>query len=203
MRAKALVQLGVLKSVSARGKLADFMEYANDVISSGEKLLVFIYLDEVVQEIKKVFPDALFYTGKENEAKKNAAIHEFQRCTICDKRFERHGNEDHEFSPTDSNLIFVNYKAGGVGITLTAASIMVHLELPWNPKDVEQDEGRLHRMSQKNAVQNSFFIGKGTVDEYVYQIIADKREMSNMCTGAEDGTEESVMESVMDLLFKK
>lgn len=202
MRAKALVQLGVLKSISARGKISDFMEYAGDILLSGEKMVVFVYLEEVVNVLRKTFPSALFYTGSENESKKNQAIHDFQKCTVCDKRFERHGAESHEFEPSDNQLFFVNYKAGGVGITLTVASIMVHLELPWNHKDVEQDEGRCDRMSQRNSVQDSFFIGKGTVDEYIYQIIADKREMSGIITGSQNTTEELIMENVLELLMK-
>lgn len=203
MRAKALVQLGVLKSISARGKISDFMEYASDILLSGEKIVVFVYLKEVVDELRKTFPDALFYTGSETEVQKDKAKYDFQKCVACGKKFERHGEETHDFEPSDKQLFFVNYKAGGVGITLTAASIMVHLELPWNQKDVEQDEGRCHRMSQKNAVQDSFFIGKGTVDEYIYQIIAEKREMSGIITGAEDNTEEVVMENILELMMKK
>lgn len=202
MRGKVMVQMGVLKNISARGKLADVAEYINDVVDSGEKLIAFVYLHEVVDKLKESYSTALYFTGKESEQQRNSAVHNFQRCVVCDKRYERHSDSDHDFEPSEHQLIFVNYAAGGVGITLTAASRIAHIELPWTPKDVEQDEGRAHRISQKNAVQDVFFIGKGTIDEYIYQIIADKREMSNIVTGAEDLTEESVMDSIIELLMK-
>lgn len=203
MRGKVMVQIGVMKNISARGKLTDAMSYIDDVVDSGEKIIIFIYLHEVVDKLKEHYPKALYFTGKESEQQRNKAVHDFQKCKVCDKRYERHGDELHDFEPSDDQLIFVNYAAGGVGITLTAADKIAHVELPWTPKDVEQDEGRAHRISQKNAVQDTFFIGKNTIDEYIYQIIADKREMSGIVTGAEDLTEESVMNSVLELLMKR
>jgi len=203
MKGKIMVQIGVLKNISARGKLADVKEYIDDVLESGEKIVVFIYLNEVADVLRSYYPTALFYTGSESSEKRNTNIHKFQRCTVCDTRYERHSNSDHEFVPTDHNLIFVNYKAGGVGITLTAASRVAFIELPWHSADTDQCEDRCHRISQKNAVQISYFLGKNTIDEDIYQVINDKREMSSACTGAVDNTEESTIDSIINLFSLK
>ena len=201
MKGKIMVQMGILKNISARGKLADVMEYIDDVVDSGEKIVVFIYLHEVADILKQHYPKALFFTGSETSEQRNKAVHDFQKCTICDTRYERHG-DDHEFEPSDKQVIFVNYKSGGVGITLTAASRVAFVELPWHNADTDQCEDRCHRISQKNAVQVTYFLGKDTIDESIYQIINEKREMSNTCTGAEDNTEESTINSIIQLLNK-
>jgi len=200
MKGKIMVQIGVLKNISARGKLADVKEYIDDVLESGEKIVVFIYLNEVADVLRSYYPTALFFTGSESSHQRNDNIHKFQRCTVCDTRFERHENSDHEFIPTDHNLIFVNYKAGGVGITLTAASRVAFVELPWHSADTDQCEDRCHRISQKNAVQISYFLSKNTIDEDIYKVINEKREMVIQCTGAVDDTEESTFESIINLL---
>ena len=203
MKGKIMVQIGVLKNISARGKLADVKEYIDDVLESGEKIVVFIYLNEVADVLRSYYPNALFFTGSESSEKRNDNIHKFQRCTVCNTRYERHSNTDHEFVPTDHNLIFVNYKAGGVGITLTAASRVAFIELPWHSADTDQCEDRCHRISQKNAVQISYFLGKNTIDEDIYKVINEKREMAIQCTGAVDNTEESTIDSIINLFSIK
>lgn len=202
MRGKIMVQIGILKNISARGKLNDVIEYIDDVMESNEKLVVFIYLNEVAEILKRHYPSALFFTGSESQEKRNENIQKFQECAICGTRYERHDNLGHEFIPSEHNLIFVNYKAGGVGITLTAASRVAFIELPWHSADTDQCEDRCHRISQKNAVQVSYFIGKNTIDETIYEIINDKRQMATSCTGAIDETEESTVDSIINLLSK-
>jgi SWI/SNF-related matrix-associated actin-dependent regulator 1 of chromatin subfamily A len=199
LKGKVMVQIGVLKNISARGKLQSAIEYINDVVESGEKIVVFIYLSEIADILRNYYPKALFFTGAESPEQRNDAIQKFQGCAICGTRFERH-TDDHEFEPSEHNVIFVNYKAGGVGITLTAASRVAFLELPWHSADTDQCEDRCHRISQKNAVQATYFLGRNTIDESIYQVISDKREMSNACTGAVDNTEESTLESIIGLL---
>lgn len=202
LKGKAMVMIGVLKNIAARGKLWAVTEYINSVIDSGEKLVSFIFLTEVVETLRKSYPDALLFTGKQTDHEKEANKHEFQRCTVCNKRFERHEGEDHEFVPTDKNLIFVNYKSGGVGHTFTASSNCIHIELPWTYKDVEQDEGRVHRNSQKNAVTSLFPIAKGTIEETIYELIMEKKEASGILTGAIDSSDEQAMNNIFDMLSK-
>jgi SWI/SNF-related matrix-associated actin-dependent regulator 1 of chromatin subfamily A len=200
MRGEIMVRIGILKDIAARGKMNDVMEYIDNIVEQGEKIVVFIYQHKIADRLRERYPDALFFTGAQSEDERNRAIDDFQRCEQCGVRFERHEDANHEFVPSPHNIIFVNYKAGGVGITLTASSTVLFVELPWHPADVEQAESRCHRISQKNAVQVSFFIGKDTIDEQIMQIIEDKREMSEACTGAVDNTEESIIHSIMELI---
>jgi SNF2 family DNA or RNA helicase len=54
--------------------------------------------------------------------------------------------------------------AGGVGITLTAASTVIFIDRSWSPSNNRQAEDRLHRIGQKNAVQVIDIISSGTID---------------------------------------
>jgi SWI/SNF-related matrix-associated actin-dependent regulator 1 of chromatin subfamily A len=200
MRGEIMVRIGVLKNISARGKLNDVMSYIDNIVEQGEKIIVFIYLREIAEKLKEHYPDALFFTGAQNEDEREKAINDFQKCDRCGIRFERHGDCDHSFVPSPHQIVFVNYKSGGVGITLTASSNVMFIEFPWHSADVEQGENRAHRISQENAVQVSFFIGRNTIDEQIMQIIEDKREMTDACTGARDDTEERIINSIIDLI---
>ncbi len=68
--------------------------------------------------------------------------------------------------------------AGGVGLNLQdAASIVVNLEVPWNPAVLEQRIGRVHRIGQKRSVQVLHFVTKGAIEERVRQVVESKRAL--------------------------
>jgi len=86
---------------------------------------------------------------------------------------------------------------------LTAASRVAFVELPWHPADSEQCEDRCHRIGQVDSVQCTYFLGKNTIDEWIYQIINDKRAVANTITGAKDDVEQSVMDGIINLFTMK
>lgn len=186
MRGEVMVKIGILKQISARGKMNEVSEYIEEIVDADEKVGVFLHHKEIANFVKEKFPSTLLYTGSQSDEEKNKAVHEFQKCKKCNVRFENHINSDHEHVPSDSKIIALSTKAGGVGLTLTAASRMAVLELPWHPADCEQIESRFHRMSQKNSVQCTYFLGKDTIDEHIYDIIEKKRAIADTVLGVSD-----------------
>jgi SWI/SNF-related matrix-associated actin-dependent regulator of chromatin subfamily A-like protein 1 len=184
MKGEVMVRIGVLKNVSARGKLNDVVEYISDVVEAGEKIVVFIHLKEVRDHLKKMFPAAVTITGEDSMADRQRAVDSFQKDPDC-------------------QVIICSIKAAGVGLTLTASSRVAFVELPWHPADTEQAEDRCHRISQKNSVQCTYFLGRDTIDEWVYRIIDEKRGISDQITGARNEVEVSVMDSVINLFNQK
>lgn len=180
MRGEVMVRMGILKAVSARGKIKAAADFIHDVIDGGEKLIVFAYLKEVVLEMKKLFPDAVTVTGEDNATQKQAAVDAFQNDPNC-------------------RLIILNYKSGGTGLTLTASSRVAFIEFPWTFSDCEQAEDRAHRNGQKNNVNCYYFLGKDTIDEYMYQVIQTKKSIANGVTGTDDVVKENVVDMAMDL----
>jgi len=67
--------------------------------------------------------------------------------------------------------------AGGQGLNLQHASIVVNLEVPWNPAVLEQRVGRVHRMGQRHSVQVLHFVTRGAIEERVRQVVEDKRAL--------------------------
>lgn len=184
MRGEVMVRMGILKAISARGKIRAAAEFIHDVIDGGEKLIVFAFLKEVVLEMKKLFPEAVTVTGEDNARQKQAAVDAFQNDPEC-------------------KLIILNYKSGGTGLTLTASSRVAFIEFPWTFSDCEQAEDRAHRNGQKNNVNCYYFLGKDTIDEYMYKVIQTKKDIANGLTGTDDVVKENVVDMAMNLFRDK
>ena len=186
MRGEVMVKIGILKQISARGKMEAVTEYIEDLLGAGEKVGLFVHHAEVADFIKGKFPQTLLYTGRQSSAEKNIAVEQFQKCKSCGVMFEDHKGLDHDHEMSDKKLITISTKAGGVGLTLTAARNMGVVELPWHPADCEQIEARFWRMSQTNNVKCTYFLGRNTIDEHIYDIIERKRGVVNAVMGLDD-----------------
>jgi SNF2 family DNA or RNA helicase len=79
----------------------------------------------------------------------------------------------------DSDLrVLFSTDAGGLGLNLQdAASVVVHLEVPWNPAVLEQRIGRVHRIGQRRSVQVLHFVTRGAIEERVRRIVESKRAL--------------------------
>lgn len=74
--------------------------------------------------------------------------------------------------------VFLSTDAGATGLNLQHASILVNMDLPWNPALLEQRIGRIYRMGQKRPVQIVNFIAKGTIEEGMLSVLAFKRSLA-------------------------
>lgn len=177
-KATAMVQINHLRQISARGKMKEAKQFIHDVIDGGDKLIVFAFHKSVMSEIMATFPGSVSVTGSDSQEKKQAAIDKFQNDPDC-------------------KLIALNYKSGGVGITLTAASRILFIEFPWTASDCEQAECRAHRNGQKNAVNCYYLLARNTIDERILEIIQKEREDSSVVTGAINNIEESIVDATL------
>lgn len=168
----------------ARWYVEAVADFIHDVVDGGEKLIMFAYLKEVVQALKDEFPDAVTVTGSDNTAQKQDAVDRFQNDPEC-------------------KLIILNYKSGGTGLTLTAASRVGFIEFPWTYSDCEQAEDRAHRNGQKNAVNCYYFLGDKTIDEYMYKVIQTKKDIANEVTGTTTQIDEDIVSNVMNLFSRR
>lgn len=68
--------------------------------------------------------------------------------------------------------------AGGLGLNLQdAASVVVNLEVPWNPAVLEQRVGRVHRIGQSRSVQVLHFVTSDALEERVRQVVEAKQAL--------------------------
>jgi superfamily II DNA or RNA helicase len=84
---------------------------------------------------------------------------------------------------------FLSTDAGGVGLNLQHASVVVNVDLPWNPAVLEQRIGRVHRLGQTRPVQVVSFVAKGTIEEGMLSVLGFKR---SLFAGVLDGGEREV-----------
>ncbi len=179
-QAEQLVKIETLKQVAVKGKIEAVSEWVANFLETGEKLILFGHHTDVVNGLAEAF-NAPAITGSTPIEKRQEYVDKFQNDPNC-------------------KLIVLNMRAGGVGLTLTASSNVAFVELGWTPADHDQAEDRAHRIGQKDSVNCYYFIGTDTIDEDIYELIQEKREVVNSATDGEGGTEYG---SVMRDLVKK
>lgn len=141
-------------------KWDSFTELATEVLQGGEKLVVFTQYLGMVDIFKKYFQQQ----GVEY---------------ACITGQTRHRDKEQERFQTDPNCkVFIGtLRAAGVGIDLTAATVLVHYDRWWNAAREEQGTDRIHRIGQNRAVQVYKFRTLGTVEERIAAIIERKRDL--------------------------
>ncbi len=85
------------------------------------------------------------------------------------------------------SIFLLSLKAGGTGLTLTAANHVVHLDRWWNPAVENQATDRAFRIGQKKTVQVSKFICTGTLEERIDDMIEQKRALADLVVGDGEG----------------
>ena len=89
-----------------------------------------------------------------------------------------------QFRNDDDCRLFFSTDAGGVGLNLQFASVVVNVDLPWNPAVLNQRIGRVHRLGQRNPVRVLNVVAKGTIEEGMLSVLAFK---SSLFAGILDG----------------
>lgn len=177
LRGEVMVKIGILRNVSARGKVRDVIEFVRDFRENGKKIILFCSLHDVVDQLKYYLPTAVSVTGRDSPDEKQRAVDDFQNNPKTD-------------------IIICSIKAAGVGLTLTASSNVAFVEFPWTYADCCQCEDRAHRIGQKDSVTCYYFLGRRTIDEKVYRIIQEKKNIANAVTGSTEDIEENIVDMV-------
>ena len=84
-----------------------------------------------------------------------------------------------KFNEDDTNVFLIMLKAGGTGLNLTSADVVIHLDLWWNPQVENQATDRAHRIGQKNTVEVIKLICKGTIEERILELQNKKKILSD------------------------
>ncbi|GAA0774087.1 SNF2 helicase associated domain-containing protein [Clostridium subterminale] len=109
-----------------------------------------------------------------------------------------------EFNEGEPSIFLISLKAGGTGLNLTSADMVIHFDPWWNPAVEEQAVDRAHRIGQKNTVEVIKLIAKGTIEEKIYNIQEKKKEIIEKVIDGEEHTElvlSSISEKELEELF--
>ena len=144
------------------GKLNQCMELVKDAIQGGHKILLFsgyTSMFEIIEkELKKENIDYYKLTGK----------------TKVDERVdlvERFNNSQ------DVKVFLISLKAGGTGLNLTGADMVIHYDPWWNISVENQATDRAYRIGQKNNVQVYKLITKNSIEEKIYELQKRKEKL--------------------------
>ena len=85
--------------------------------------------------------------------------------------------------------IFLSTDTGSTGLNLQVASILINLDLPWNPAVLEQRVGRIYRIGQEMPVQVLSLVSKGSIEESMIERLSFKRSLFE---GALDGGDDTI-----------
>lgn len=167
--ANALVLLGHLAHAGSLGKVESAVELATDAIEEGGQVVLFTKFidsaDALVAGLAKSDVHAGRITGAEDSAQRQAYIDRFQAGEL--------------------KAMVCTLGAGNVGITLTAAQMVILVDRPWTPGDAVQAEDRLHRIGQKNAV-TAYWLQHGEFDEWLdNDVLQGKQERAEHVMGGE------------------
>ncbi len=140
----------------AVAKVDTTLDLVRGAVEQGEKVIVFSCFDEPLQTLAKAFgSQAVVLTGKVPSAKRQGLVDRFQK--------------DDEVRVFLANII-----AGGVGLTLTAATQVVFNDLDWVPANHWQAEDRAYRIGQTRTVNVTYLVGEQTIDEFVQAVLEVK-----------------------------
>jgi len=113
-------------------------------------------------------------------------LKEWDPCIIVGGQTDtERDNEIQRFQGGKSRLLLSGIRAGSLGITLTAGSVVVFAELDWTPAWHRQAEGRSHRIGQENQVLAYYLVAEGTLDEKVAEVLMSKTQEINELLGDE------------------
>jgi non-specific serine/threonine protein kinase len=155
------------------GKLVRLREIAATVAARQEKMLIFTQFREMTG------PLALFLGGL--FGRPGLVLH--GGTAVKDRKALVQAFQEDENIP----FFILSLKAGGSGLTLTAASHVVHFDRWWNPSVENQATDRAFRIGQKKNILVHKFVCRGTVEEKIDALIASKKMLSDdVLTGSAD-----------------
>lgn len=143
-------------------KLDTCMELVKQAIDGGHKLLLFSQFTSVLDEVEKAL---------KKEHIKNLRI---DGSVSKEERMRR----VEAFNEGDIPVFCISLKAGGTGLNLTAADIVIHFDPWWNVAAQNQATDRAHRIGQKNTVMVYELIAENTIEEQIRNLQKSKQDLA-------------------------
>jgi len=171
------------------GKLARVEETLDEVLAAGEKALLFTQYAEFGDMLRthlaaRFGREVAYLYGGQSKAQRDEHVARFQNP-------EGGG----------PSLFVLSLKAGGTGLTLTAANHVIHVDRWWNPAVEDQATDRAFRIGQTRSVQVRKLVCAGTLEEKIALMIRDKRGLAASVVGTGEGWLTELSTSALRELF--
>jgi SNF2 family DNA or RNA helicase len=150
--------------LTAPAKVAVLLDRLGRFTQAGQKVLVFTAFRQTLELLTDQVPDAVVYHGSLPRAEKERVIATFR----------------------DEAQVLLSTESAGEGRNLQFCHVMVNMDLPWNPMQIEQRLGRLHRVGQEHDVLLTNLVASGTIEEQVLHVLEAKINLFELVVGELD-----------------
>lgn len=166
-------------------KLDACMELLREATAAGHKVLLFSQFTSMLALLK------------ERLAEENIAHYILQGSTPKEER----ARLVDAFNSDDTPVFLISLKAGGVGLNLTGADMVIHYDPWWNGAVEDQATDRAHRIGQKNPVQVVRLIARDTIEEKIVRLQEQKRQLAqSVVEGVTPSLTDLTAEELLELL---
>ena len=175
-----------VRKVISNEKTKQTIEFAENIIEQGKKVIIFTNFTDTLQTIYQHFgKQAVYLDGS------------------CSKPHRQHAVD--EFQDNEKIRVFVgNLKAAGVGLTLTAAEVVIMNDLSFVPAEHAQAEDRAYRYGQKSNVLVYYPLYENTIEGAIYDILNRKKKIIRTVMGDEHPENSGdIVEEILDIINKK
>ncbi len=161
------------------------LELVENAIGAGHKILLFSQFTSMLQILQEGMQERgiSFYTltGSTGKEKRARMVEEFNR--------------------DDTPVFCISLKAGGTGLNLTAADVVIHYDPWWNVAVQNQATDRAHRIGQKNVVTVYRLVMKDSIEENIVRLQEKKKELAEqVLSGEQVGSASFSREDIMEIL---
>ena len=168
-----------VRKVIANEKVKETIEFVQNIIDQGKKVIIFTNFTDTLQLIHNHFgKESVYLDGSCNKVQRQYAVDQFQE--------------------NEKVKVFVgNLKAAGVGLTLTAAEVVIMNDLSFVPAEHAQAEDRAYRYGQKNNVLVYYPIFENTIEGAIYDILSRKKQIIGTVMGDIEESESDIVEQIL------
>ena len=152
------------------GKLEQLLELVRDMAAQGHRMLIFSQFTSMLALLEDALHEAGFetlkLTGETDKAKRMALVE--------------------QFNGGDTPVFLISLKAGGTGLNLVGADVVIHYDPWWNTAAQNQATDRAYRIGQTKGVQVFSLIAAGTIEERIVLLQEEKKALSDGVLLGED-----------------
>jgi SWI/SNF-related matrix-associated actin-dependent regulator 1 of chromatin subfamily A len=175
-----------VRKIIANEKIKHTIEFVENIIEQGKKVIIFTNFTDTLQMIHNHFgKQSVYLDGSCSKPQRQFAVDQFQE--------------------NEKIKVFVgNLKAAGVGLTLTSAEVVIMNDLSFVPAEHAQAEDRAYRYGQKNNVLVYYPLFENTIEGAIYDILTRKKQIINTVMGddlLENGGD--IVEEILNSINKR
>lgn len=178
LNAQQLVELGKLKQICSMAKVSRIAADVEEAILAGEKVIVFTQYTKSLEAIAAACREIKIPTGaKATYGKLPTKAIKVATLSGQDDQTSRQAAVDAFQNDPETKVFVSNIKAGGVGLTLTEARIVMFADMEWSPEIHAQAEDRAHRIGQAGTVSIYYYVMEKTIEEDIVDLLEAKRKI--------------------------